>query len=278
MVEVHNCQLEHVGWWIHGHRNVDWLISSKPCGDCACRLHRIWGKMVIPVWSTISANVVTWRYIRHALMHSICNWLRPSSCSASIRILSFCWRGCMTQASWQIWILCSRIVWHTWVSYLSGTHGHGVVSTRTDCKKPAHSWYWQRRISSKEPSCVFTCIWCRRIMICWVSILCHKWQRPMPPITIGAKTMTRGRQLWYPILFRITEVDRLWILSKKESGSQVAGSRYVSAGRKHDQYRTPTSRQSIGIWRSAEVYRSTLCHKCCSIGLVLQSTVIYKPR
>jgi len=89
---------------------------------------------------------------------------------------------------------------------------------------------------------------CRsNIRTCWISILFWRLHSLMPPTDLGAKTMLHGRDLWYPILLRIVEVERQCNLSKKLSGNHVAGNGYISTGKKHEWYKMPAFCLSMGV-------------------------------
>jgi len=97
-VFVHSFQLAWDGGWIFGQVKVDLLRACSPVGSGHAVVLRTCERIFMPVWSTISASVVTCRYIQQALICSSCGGVRSSSWMASIRKTSLRQRGGITHA------------------------------------------------------------------------------------------------------------------------------------------------------------------------------------
>jgi len=147
-------------------------MLSRPVGLSSAGCTIACGSKLVPVWSVISAKVVTCRCIQQAFICTSCIGVSCSSVMASMRCTSN-WRmeGIVHPLS-TICILCACSVRLMRDNQQSGIHEHGRVSSKMGSERPAQSWYVQIRMVRAWPSCVFARRWRRRIMSCCVSISC----------------------------------------------------------------------------------------------------------
>jgi len=106
IVLVQSFQHAVVGVCIRGHCSLEWLIVSSPEGMIFFFCSNACGKSIVPMWSAISAKVVTCRCILHALICS--SWMteRSKSRIASMMNTSCCRIGGIIHESCRICILC----------------------------------------------------------------------------------------------------------------------------------------------------------------------------
>ncbi len=162
------------------------------------------GRTRSPVWSEISAMVVTYRYRRQ--LFKVCSLVKlyPVLIKSSIRRLSLSWIFGMSHGSA---IIIKPLIWcrnacrcdiHRLL-----IHGIGWVSSNIGRSNPAWIWYAWRLTSRSCPREVHA----RRCLIVW-STFCNpclvgRWWNPSPPWEEGVYTTALGIFRLYPMVLRM---------------------------------------------------------------------------